>query len=666
MRLAGFVLPVIVALCACSRPEPGQITSELFDDFSQHRLTAAQAAAVADDLAGYVSAYFDAVQGVLEAGRPACAATEALDLYLSALAADGRAGECVEVARSCLRAGDGGRDAVVRLSLAGARCAAIDDRFEDAFELFDAATARSLRGAVSPGAIFAFASFTERSPYEAKTETVLARLKRVPGFDQSDVDMLRALLEVELTGKSARASLDALEGYVTRRLASADALLADGLSVAWQSILSRRAYRFSDALVFVQSSLPRLGFARLFGASAHKIVFRAINDVYTQPGGLALAREVNSRYLLHARPAFDLLVEKNPFTYAELYGDACATTLLQGAALKSLTDLSDSFRAGELSAAQALARARDLQAISGDKADLLAFIGSLHEERDDDERAAELYWRSHEACPHYNRSHWGLSGVRLRRWQRGFPDYERRVASIGETLARVEFPSSFETYVTNYASLGRGDLRRLKYSLRFWAPYVDFLVDNDQSTYIKRSYELLGEAPGLSRLRGMRVTYPYDYRLWDDVRGIGGSRVVVDRAEMRGAAFGAYNLGGHEVAHQWHGAAPLSLRRCIRRLYDLAKERQLFADAYAATNEYEYFAQGVTYYMVQDDAPRAFGLTQRWVKENDPKLHQLLVAVAAGDLDAISCPVTVADQAFDSEPMGELVLSPHDGLMQIR
>jgi tetratricopeptide (TPR) repeat protein len=666
MRFAGFAFLAIVALCACSRTEQEPTSSGLFDDFSQQRLTAAQAAAVADDLAGYVSAYFEGVQGALAGGRPACAATEALDLYLSALAADGRAAECVELARTCVQAGDGGRAARARISLAGARCAAIDDRFEDAYELFDAATARSLRGVVSPGAIFAFASFTERSPYEARTEAVLARLKRVAGFDQYDVDMLRAMLEMELTGQSARASLAALEGYVTRRLATADALLADELIVAWQSILSRRAYRFSDALVFVQSARPKLDFARLFGASAHKIIFRAINDVYTQPGGLELAHQVNSRYLLHARPAFELLVEKNPFTYAELYDGVCATTLLQDASRQTLTELSEAFRAGELSAGQALAKARELLAVSGDKADLLAFVGSLHEERDDDERAAELYWRSHEACPHYNRAHWGLGNVRLRRWQRGFPDYERRVASIDETLAKVDFPPSFETYVTNHAGLGRDDLRRLRFSLRFWAPYVDFLVANDQSTYVKRSYELLGEAPGLASLRGMRVTYPYDYRLWDDVRGIGGQRVVVDRAEMRGAAFGAYNLGGHEVAHQWHSAVSPSLQSCIRRLYDLAKERQIFADAYAATNEYEYFAQGVAYYMVQGDAPRAFGLTQRWVKENDPKLHELLVAIATGDLDAIRCPVTLADQSLDPAPADGLLVAPHEGLVPIR
>jgi hypothetical protein len=54
------------------------------------------------------------------------------------------------------------------------------------------------------------------------------------------------------------------------------------------------------------------------------------------------------------------------------------------------------------------------------------------------------------------------------------------------------------------------------------------------------------------------------------------------------------------------------------------------------------------------------------VKENDPKLHELLVAVAAGDLDAIRCPVTVADQALDPAPEDGLLVAPHEGLVRIR
>ncbi|MBK8481613.1 MAG: hypothetical protein IPL40_10605 [Proteobacteria bacterium] len=94
------------------------------------------------------------------------------------------------------------------------------------------------------------------------------------------------------------------------------------------------------------------------------------------------------------------------------------------------------------------------------------------------------------------------------------------------------------------------------------------------------------------------------------------------------------------MAHQFDAAAPRTLQDCITTLYQRARTAGVFADAYAATNRAEYFAQGVTHYSVEPAASATFGLTRQWLADHDPDLYDLLrtIGAATTPLASITCP----------------------------
>jgi hypothetical protein len=138
--------------------------------------------------------------------------------------------------------------------------------------------------------------------------------------------------------------------------------------------------------------------------------------------------------------------------------------------------------------------------------------------------------------------------------------------------------------------------------------------------------------------------YKLDNRLWDDVRGAGGQFVISDHDETFETVHGDYNLLGHEIAHQFHAYLDRyqpGLSDCIETLYGNAKQRKKFPDSYAATNSREYFAQGITYFLIPEDAPSRYGINVSWYPENDPDLYRLMqsIALSEGVFSRISCPL---------------------------
>lgn len=640
LAIKTFIL-IFVSTTACGRGEPVPSSARLHDDHSSSRLASEEVSIMGDKFGVLTEQYYASVASILSAEPPPCSASAELPTYLSAWAASGQSQLCVQYSQACL----GGQldlplSARTQIAFAGARCAAALDQLATAKDLFDLAIAVPTPDA---GVLLNYAMFTERSPYERETPAILARIGQLDGYGNSDVVTLQALLDYWQTGKSSLLTLSELEPLVAELMDRHPdgAALDDAGNTLWHSVLTRGAYRFSDALRFALQHMQSKGPERLHGRNWTNMLLRVINDLYSQPEGLKVAGQLYARYLPFAAADHELPTEKNPYTYQELYTEQCRANLTEGQMRTDYQELAQGWRYGQSQLPEVLAQAQALYQRSGEKADVLSLLGSLYEEQGDDDVAAGYYWRAHKACPYYNRAHWGLSGVRLRRWQTAFPDHDERLAAIWRSDAEVEFPSSLAQYVTNFTSLSADDQVRLRYSLRFWARHIDFLLSSGNLLYVKRGFERLSEAPGLRELADTRIDYPYDNRLWDDVRGLGGMTVVVDRSEMRGTAFGAFNLGAHEVAHQWHGAVAPAVQDCIKALYGNAKERGLFSDAYAATNEYEYFAQAVTYAMIQADAPRFYGLNSRWVRDHDPDLQQLLDAVASGQHSDIVCPVTL-------------------------
>ena len=110
-------------------------------------------------------------------------------------------------------------------------------------------------------------------------------------------------------------------------------------------------------------------------------------------------------------------------------------------------------------------------------------------------------------------------------------------------------------------------------------------------------HDLLGELErttdesARANLRGRRT---FDGRVWDDVRGVGGAKAATGMEALDDAATFGFDTLAHEVAHQVHYLAFTPLQKArIRSLYQRALSEGRCLDYYAASNEAEYFGQGV-------------------------------------------------------------------------
>ena len=152
------------------------------------------------------------------------------------------------------------------------------------------------------------------------------------------------------------------------------------------------------------------------------------------------------------------------------------------------------------------------------------------------------------------------------------------------------------------------------------------------------SHDLLAElerttdASARSNLRGRRT---FDGRVWDDVRGVGGMQAATGIEALDEAATFGFDTFAHEVAHQVHFFTFSPLQRVrVRSLYRTAMREHLYLDYYAASNEAEYFAQGVEAYVSLAKRPggeTTHGHTRFELLRVDPELHDFIAEVVDFD-----------------------------------
>jgi len=156
-------------------------------------------------------------------------------------------------------------------------------------------------------------------------------------------------------------------------------------------------------------------------------------------------------------------------------------------------------------------------------------------------------------------------------------------------------------------------------------------------------HDLLGElerttdAEARANLRGRRT---FDGRVWDDVRGVGGPQAATGIEALDDAATFGFDTFAHEVAHQVHYYAftPL-LRARIRSLYQAAIAEGRCLDYYAASNEAEYFGQGVEAFASLCKRPggeTTHGHTRFELYAVDRALHDFVASVV--DFDPLAQP----------------------------
>ncbi len=156
----------------------------------------------------------------------------------------------------------------------------------------------------------------------------------------------------------------------------------------------------------------------------------------------------------------------------------------------------------------------------------------------------------------------------------------------------------------------------------------DLLLEIDRTT----------DAPARSTLRGQRT---FDGRVWDDVRGIGGLQAATGIEALDEAAELGFDTLAHELAHQVHYFALQPLERArIRDLYHRARANDRCLDHYAATNEAEYFGQGVEAfhsYAKRPGCETTHGHTRFELFRVDRDLHDFIASIV--DQDPLADPL---------------------------
>jgi hypothetical protein len=124
------------------------------------------------------------------------------------------------------------------------------------------------------------------------------------------------------------------------------------------------------------------------------------------------------------------------------------------------------------------------------------------------------------------------------------------------------------------------------------------------------------------------------------VRGVGGLVAATGIEALDEAASFGFDTFAHEVAHQVHFFAFTPLQRArIRALYKQAMAQNRCLDFYAASNEAEYFGQGVEAFVSLAKRPGAettHGHTRFELLRLDPDLHTFVAELV--DHDPLAAP----------------------------
>lgn len=559
---------------------------------------------------------------------PACDSAGAAD-YTIALQLTGQYDDCASFARRC---GASAKTPIV--ALRGGLCQVAQFQYAAADPLLNLATSASF--AVHVDFNEAVLSHASTALYGIHADQVDAILARNPRWNADDRRLWKALLQRYGSIQRNGVSDAEINQFLERQIASTQG----GFRSLLQSLrvgFLRMEEKYDEAMKTLIREAPAFRHPLLWSDLSYQVFYAGLKSNF------ASARWLYDATLPYLHPFSTLPTEFNTYNYTELENSVCRTRLLQASESAEFKSLKRSFQKGELSPVQGLTAIQVLMQKYPQKADLLTTYGGFLSMNDRRPEAIAAFWQAHQLCPYYNRAHWGLLLEKRYLKYSHLPDSAANLARLEREIAGRPLPPSAATYFVNWNSLSTTAQKRIQFGARIWLPYLDALIRQSKRTYIKASFELLSESPELSHVRDLRITYsPYDHRLWDDVRGLGGEMVVADLNEVMQTYQGDYNLLGHEMAHQFQylsaEIAP-AVFSCIVKLYAEAKAQGNFPESYSALNKEEHFAQGVTYFLIPSDVPPRFGFTQAWLTQFNPRQWRFIQSIdqARGNLAGIGC-----------------------------
>jgi tetratricopeptide (TPR) repeat protein len=205
--------------------------------------------------------------------------------------------------------------------------------------------------------------------------------------------------------------------------------------------------------------------------------------------------------------------------------------------------------------------------------------------------------------------------------------YSRRLPPVDEILLGSLFP--------DYKLLSSRQQSAIKISVGPLAAFLPALARSGARYYFLPLDRRVTEIKGFENLAGKTT---FDGRYYASIRGVGGHIALSGIEHLDSAARAGYNAVAHEFAHQVQSTAMGDDDlKSIRKLYQKAVRESRSLDYYAATNEYEYFAQGYEAYVSLYKRP-AVGITARHTRkelmEKDPEFYRLLVRLEIGEATA--------------------------------
>jgi len=218
---------------------------------------------------------------------------------------------------------------------------------------------------------------------------------------------------------------------------------------------------------------------------------------------------------------------------------------------------------------------------------------------------------------------------------------ERSMASADPTFAALQAylpPPSVQKlpiadFVPGYGQLGPSRRQVVDRAMAMFGRRLPKLLAVGASHDLLLELERTTDAGSRSSLRGQRT---FDGRVWDDVRGVGGLQAATGIEALDEAAQFGFDTLVHELAHQVHFFTFTPVQRArLKQLYQQALRENRCLDFYAASNEAEYFGQGVEAFASLGKRPggeTTHGHTRFELFRLDRDLHEFIASLVDHDV----------------------------------
>ncbi len=271
--------------------------------------------------------------------------------------------------------------------------------------------------------------------------------------------------------------------------------------------------------------------------------------------------------------------------------------------------------------------------------------GTLNYHRGRYEDALDWFFKVLNIDPDYGLAHYGVCQSLLRIKDR----INVKFAEIEKEFAAMDAPEPpyLKDVFINYEELDPELQKILRLSVRPLSNYLKTLKIGGATFYMIPFHKLLLESPYLSRMKGTRT---FDLRLWDDVKGCGGTHSTSGANWQKDVKYRRFNVVAHEFTHQVHNFLSKRLLEKVKCLFLKAKEERRTLDFYADFNEWEYLAVGVEAYVSEKklaDQKLGYGHMRSELLERDPELYRFIESLNDKD-NYLECEIQAVIQKGQS------------------